>query len=147
MSGISDVWDHQPETEQPLPKPGGESVTDRLIERLLERQKKGIATYGRSLETFNGRDAIRDLEEELLDGLQYLTQVRLEREALEAKIEADWNKLLDRATHVARAEVLAAAVLKHVNHLDKEVSGDDGCLAGLGDELREALETYQGKQK
>jgi len=65
-------------TNQPLPQPGQEGVTDHLIAWLRTRQERGIATYGRSLETFNGRNPKRDLTEELLDALQYHHQGNLE---------------------------------------------------------------------
>lgn len=34
--------------------------------------------YGMRLQAFNGRDALQDLKEELLDGLAYLTQIQEE---------------------------------------------------------------------
>lgn len=71
------------ETEQPMPTVGGQSVTDALIEHLKARQQKGIETYGRSLETFNGRRALRDAREEALDLAQYIQQAEMEREALD----------------------------------------------------------------
>lgn len=67
--------------EQPIPTPGKESVTDKLIEFLRQRQQKGIQTYGRSLETFNGRNARQDALEESLDLNQYLFQMYLEERA------------------------------------------------------------------
>lgn len=74
-------------SEQALPVPGGESVTEALIAFLRQREAKGIATYGRSLETFNGRSAPRDLKEELIDGLQYAMQWEMERAELLARID------------------------------------------------------------
>jgi hypothetical protein len=75
-------------SEQPKPTPGREDVTEALIAHLRERQAKGRATYGRSLETFNGRDAGRDALEEALDLAQYLMQMRLEGAALRAAMRA-----------------------------------------------------------
>lgn len=66
-------------SEQPAPVQGRESVTDWLIERLKERREHGIATYGRELEAFNGRDAGQDAWEEALDLLVYLSQQRMEQ--------------------------------------------------------------------
>ena len=88
-----------------MPKPGGESVTDRLVERLRERQAKGIATYGRSLETFNGRDAHRDLEEELLDALQYNAQQRMERVALEERLAAAQKQIMALSGALTRSRL------------------------------------------
>lgn len=68
--------------EQPLPSAGGESVTRALMRLLEERERKGIETYGRSLETFNGRISPRDLVEELIDGAQYALQWEMERAEL-----------------------------------------------------------------
>ncbi|MDE2102867.1 MAG: hypothetical protein KGL39_36825 [Patescibacteria group bacterium] len=72
---------------QPMPTPGQQDVTETLIDWLRERQAKGIATYGRSLETFNGRSAPRDLREELLDALQYTHQWELEQAAMVREVE------------------------------------------------------------
>lgn len=68
-------------SEQPPPKPGREAVTPRLIERLQERAARGLATYGRPLETGNGRDALADALDECLDMAQYLQQAIMERDA------------------------------------------------------------------
>lgn len=82
---------------QPLPVTGQASVTDALIEMLRARQEKGIETYGRSLETFNGRDSVQDALEEAIDLSQYLLQVKLERAAIfDATMEA-WRILDDLA--------------------------------------------------
>jgi hypothetical protein len=71
---------------QDNPLPGEKAVTPQarveFIRMLAEREKQGIATYGRSLETFNGRDALRDIKEELIDAWQYLIQLEMERDAL-----------------------------------------------------------------
>lgn len=66
---------------QPQPRPGGVSVTEHLIAELRAREQQGIATYGMSLTTHNGRDALRDALDEALDLAQYLVQAILEREA------------------------------------------------------------------
>ena len=68
--------------DQPLPTPGSQSVFAEVRRRLDEREATGVRRYGRSLETFNGRDAALDLEEELFDGLAYVTQLRLEHAAV-----------------------------------------------------------------
>lgn len=73
-------------TDQPLPTPGGVNVTPvargAFLQMLLDREVKGIATYGTTLQTHNGRDAVRDAMEEAVDLWQYLVQILLEREAL-----------------------------------------------------------------
>lgn len=74
---MGDVRD--PARDQPLPTPGQTNVQEALAAALLERMQYGIEKYGSPLETFNGRDPIRDVWEELVDALTYMTQVRLER--------------------------------------------------------------------
>ena len=66
------------QTEQPLPSAGGESVTEALVGLIRQREAKGIATYGDTLRTHNGRDALRDA----LDLAQYIMQAILERDAV-----------------------------------------------------------------
>lgn len=72
---------------QPPPQPGAEDVTSAVIAWLAERRERGIAKYGTTLQTFNGRDPVADAMEEHLDALQYLMQWRLERRALMAEVE------------------------------------------------------------
>jgi hypothetical protein len=68
-----------PKRDQPLPAPGELNVQEVLSKVVIERMRYGIEKYGSPLETFNGRDPIRDVWEELIDALVYMTQVRLER--------------------------------------------------------------------
>lgn len=72
--------------DQPMPIPGGINVTPvargAFLDMLAQREAKGIATYGVSLQTDNGRDVYQDLMEELIDGWQYAVQALLEHGAL-----------------------------------------------------------------
>lgn len=54
-------------------------IADQVIEDIKKRKAKGIETYGTPLQKFNGRDALQDLYEELLDACCYIKQ-RLEEE-------------------------------------------------------------------
>lgn len=63
---------------QRMPDPGQQDVTEQLINWLRQRQQYGIAKYGQSLMTFDGRDKRVDAVQELLDGLQYLYGENLE---------------------------------------------------------------------
>lgn len=75
---------------QALPTPGREPVTPRaremFVRMLAEREAEGIATYGTSLQTENGRDVHRDLCEEIIDSWMYATQARMERERRDAAL-------------------------------------------------------------
>ena len=57
---------------------GHYSAARSLCDALAARADVGIARYGTPLQTHNGRDAIRDLREELLDAIMYATQAHLE---------------------------------------------------------------------
>lgn len=78
--------------DQPMPTRGAVDVTpiarDLFLRMLLRREAKGIATYGTTLRSENGRDAVRDALEELIDAWQYLVQIGLERDALLGRVRA-----------------------------------------------------------
>lgn len=68
------------EGDQPLPVPNGElDVQSQVIADIEARRQVGISRYGTALQPFNGRDALRDLYEELLDACCYIKQVLIER--------------------------------------------------------------------
>jgi hypothetical protein len=94
--------------DQALPVPGRESVFLEVRRRLDAREVLGVKRYGRTLETFNGRDVFTDAEDELLDRYVYSVQARMEHHAV---VEA----LLVLARHVVGgaggAELQAAGEL------------------------------------
>lgn len=95
-------------TDQRSPGPGREdvfaSLRADLPAALDERQRKGRETYGAdSLYTFNGRDAERDLEDELLDALAYARQAALERAELIRIIDRLQNRI-DKVARIATCD-------------------------------------------
>ncbi len=86
----------QREGDQPLPQGGGEDATSVMLEYLRmvwkdgsgvvefaeARVQIGIERYGQTLHTFDGRDAVRDLDEELADAITYTVKAILEGEPL-----------------------------------------------------------------
>lgn len=50
------------------------NIQQQVIEDIKEREKQGIKTYGKTLNPYNGRNALTDLYEELLDASMYLKQ-------------------------------------------------------------------------
>lgn len=66
---------------QPIPVhiDGGPSMHDLLIEMILARKALGLSRYGTILQAGNGRDALQDLLDELIDGCVYLMQLIQER--------------------------------------------------------------------
>lgn len=64
------------EGDQPLPIPNeGRDIGLLVAQDVLERRRLGISRYGTPLQAFNGRDALRDLYEELLDAAAYVRQL------------------------------------------------------------------------
>ena len=65
---------------QPDPKPGCKAVGPLVLADMQARIDAGMERYGRPLETFNGRDAMWDAYQEVLDLCMYLRQVIEENE-------------------------------------------------------------------
>src|SRR5205085_1432104 len=73
--------------EQPDPKPNDlPAVWDLVLAAMKDRDAVGRERYGVPLQPFNGRRALRDLAEELLDATVYTFQEIYERDALEKRI-------------------------------------------------------------
>lgn len=66
---------------QPAPTPNKHPrIGDMVARDLYDRVRKDIETYGVGLQPFNGRDALQDLYEKLLDACCYLRQAMYERD-------------------------------------------------------------------
>lgn len=75
----------QRDGDQPLPiRNDGPDVLAALRDEIEARRVLGLARYGAPLQPHNGRDALKDLRDELLDGAAYATQLMLERAAAAA---------------------------------------------------------------
>lgn len=67
--------------DQPLPTTNdSECVQDQVCAYIQRRKAVGIERYGTALQANNGRDALRDLYEELVDAVQYCAQMLIERD-------------------------------------------------------------------
>ena len=72
------------EGDQPLPVVNGRpDIQSQVIADIEARRQVGISRYGTALQAFNGRDALRDLYEELIDAAMYVKQLMVEREETE----------------------------------------------------------------
>lgn len=68
-----------PSTDQPLPTPSDRpAVWEAVIDDMRARDQLGRKKYGTPLQNHNGRSALRDLYEELLDAAVYAKQRILE---------------------------------------------------------------------
>ena len=67
--------------DQPLPiRNDAPDIQSQVIADIEARRLVGIERYGTALQPHNGRDALRDLYEELLDATMYIRQVMVERD-------------------------------------------------------------------
>lgn len=97
-------------TAEPMPSGEGQPVSEALIKELREdwgrtpetldiinaisqRSEVGLSKYGTVLRVNNGRDCINDLEQELLDALQYLKQARMEGKKIPRRILVELRML------------------------------------------------------
>lgn len=64
---------------EPPPKGGDEIVGYEVINDIKERMDFGMLKYGTHLKTNNGRSALIDLYQELLDAVIYCKQELIER--------------------------------------------------------------------
>lgn len=68
-------------SDQPAPAAAdGPSMHDLVAADLADRKQLGLSRYGKLLQAGNGRDALVDLYQELLDAAVYVRQVIAERE-------------------------------------------------------------------
>lgn len=106
LTRYEDIATPASEAEQPLPTVNGRAdVQSRVILDIRNRRELGRKRYGTALQPFNGRDALRDLYEELLDATMYTRQTMMERDAasytlaresfqlITGKSEDEWNEL------------------------------------------------------
>lgn len=107
--------------DQPLPTSNdGEFVQDRIIAAMEESKRVGDERYGTPLQTFNGRDTLKDAAEEARDLYVYLTSLQMAREAERERL----------------VEVVAKAVGGHYN----DRSPKDWVEVEIGDVARVAVD-------
>lgn len=71
----------QRDGDQPLPtKNDAPDIQSMVIADIEDRRLVGISRYGTALQPNNGRDALRDLYEELIDAAMYTKQLMVERD-------------------------------------------------------------------
>lgn len=88
VSGDSTDYEQRPEREgregdtEPLPIGNDLPIAHEMVKDDLDaRLALGIKRYGQPLQPFNGRNNLKDIYDELLDGAVYLRALLYEREA------------------------------------------------------------------
>jgi hypothetical protein len=80
---FQDERENRPGLSRPEPPPihnNNPAVWSLVIKDMAERDASGASKYGTRLQPFNGRKALIDLYQELLDAVVYLRQVIYEQE-------------------------------------------------------------------
>jgi hypothetical protein len=78
-------------------KPNPDAMT--LAEIIADRREVGIARYGTALQAHNGRNVLRDLFEEVVDGLTYAAQAVAEGHG---ELESTYESLREIALGMIR---------------------------------------------
>ena len=86
-----------------------DQVKARFCHYIDERTAIGVEKYGEPLRTFNGRDAVRDFTEELVDALQYQEQDRQQLIAENQELKERISKMMP---HEFPRDAFALAVLQ-----------------------------------
>jgi 5'(3')-deoxyribonucleotidase len=88
-------------TNQKTPVKGKEFVIDKVMRDLQSRSEMGEKKYGTKLQTFNGRSALWDAYQEVLDLAMYLRQEILERKRVSIAFDLD-DVILDTAPAIIK---------------------------------------------
>lgn len=89
---------------QPKPIPNdSQPIAEMVIADIRERMEQGHAKYGVELQAHNGRKALQDAYEEVLDLAQYIRQEMVERDAL-AGLVAELRGALEKISDQCRPE-------------------------------------------
>ena len=75
---MSDIADYEYGEPRPI-KNDNPAIQQLVIEDIRDRMEHGKRKYGTYLQAHNGRDALRDAYEEVLDLAVYLRQILAER--------------------------------------------------------------------
>ena len=89
----------------PVETENSASVTDAVIRDFQIRRESGKVKYGTELLSFNGRDPMIDLYQELLDAVVYIRQVLMERQAAPQGALASAQGVLERLMKAETFEI------------------------------------------
>lgn len=119
--------------------------------RLLEVQEaKGVETYGVTLQAGNGRDALQDAAEELVDAFKYFMQARMENATLRAELDLS-RSVYQSALEASELQIarlleqdadLVAAREREQRLVDALSDLRRGCMVGSGRACRLCLGSW-----
>lgn len=121
---------HEGIDAQPLPitQEGQVEVTpiarERFNDQLTAQYEKGKKKYGQTLHTWNGRDVWRDVREESVDMIQYLTQAELEYRDLEQKVREREAEIASYIDILRQVERFVVPQMAHLGETTRRVMAD-----------------------
>lgn len=72
---------------EPMPIKGSTTVWKEVLADIVDRAEFGHSRYNTELKTFNGRDALVDTYQELIDGAMYVKQRIMENKHTKKELE------------------------------------------------------------
>lgn len=118
-------------TYQPKPRKGSAVVLPHVLKDITERADFGLGKHGTYLQAHNGRDAMWDAYQELIDLVMYFRTELLNRETEPAD---ESGRVIDPDMTLTPGLALWALV-----HLQREP--EDGALTGRWQEIRQDVAT------
>jgi len=91
------VWDMVIEEYRKRPE---HIFQENVVSEMRKRDILGLSRYGTHLQPFNGRDALEDLKDEVLDSVCYISQAIYEGRDVDGILAINRQKLFDIAEEV-----------------------------------------------
>lgn len=111
-----------------------EDIRKKLIALLKERKAYGLAKYGTILQAHNGRNAVNDLVDELLDAIVYNLQAITEEDVHTRKSK------MNALYHVYRLVITAQLTILRMLEEEEEASQNDNGRDSEGLQSNRALD-------
>ena len=92
-----------------------DDITQDLIDELLARKELGLSKYGTLLQPFNGRDFLRDILDEAIDGLAYVRGALQEAHERKAAPDSGEVRLLEEVAEGFADATYAVLTLRRMS--------------------------------
>lgn len=117
----------------PMPVPtDGPSMHDLVCADMQQRKQLGLVRYNTLLQAYNGRDALHDAYEELLDLACYLKQLMVERDNPDPTIHLRRHLIDKHSWEVSEAAAAPTHVLIATHLVDHQTNDHTHPYLSLG---------------